>query len=78
METHREKQSWRKSIPGMNWGDAMMIARKPALSDDAACRFFYDRLNTIFGDPVLESERHPQNRIVGPAGFSTSRRTRWL
>ena len=69
VETHREKRSWRKSIPGTNWRDAMMIARKPAFSNDAAQQGFYDRLTAIFATRCHSPERHPQSRTRGPAGL---------
>jgi hypothetical protein len=69
LETHREKRSWRKTVPGVIWCDAMMIARKPAFADDAARQCFYDRLKSIFATRCCSPERHPRNRVIGPAGL---------
>ena len=33
VESYREQPSWRKVIPGTHWRDAMMVARKPVLTD---------------------------------------------
>ena len=33
IESYREQPSWRKVIPGTHWRDAMMVARKPVLTD---------------------------------------------
>ena len=47
LETMREDGALRMTIPGRYWGDAMMIARKPALEEDTARRGFYERLEAI-------------------------------
>ena len=47
LETYREQRSWRFFVPGVAWGDAMMVARKPTLSDEVERKTFYDRLDAI-------------------------------
>jgi SAM-dependent methyltransferase len=47
VESHREQVSWRKTIPGTYWRDAMMVARKPVFLDDESRKAFYTRLETI-------------------------------
>src|SRR5271165_2646961 len=47
IERYRERSSWRMSIPGTYWRDAMMVARKPAFDNDAARLSFYRRLEAI-------------------------------
>jgi SAM-dependent methyltransferase len=47
VETYRERPSWRKTIPGVIWGDAMMVARKPNLADGEKRAGFYCRLAAI-------------------------------
>ncbi|HTU37564.1 MAG TPA: class I SAM-dependent methyltransferase [Acidimicrobiales bacterium] len=47
IETSTESTSWRTVIPGVYWGDALMIARKPALTDETTEKAYYDRLRAI-------------------------------
>jgi SAM-dependent methyltransferase len=60
VETYRERSSWRKTIPGVVWGDAMMVARKPTFADEGERTGFYCRV------AVITSSR-PSREIV-PAG----------
>jgi SAM-dependent methyltransferase len=65
LETYREKESWRMVVPGAIWGDAMMIARKPTLTDDIARKEFYQQLATIVATRKVNSGKSPGS---GPAG----------
>jgi SAM-dependent methyltransferase len=47
LEGWTEPTRWRMVIPGVYWGDAMMIGRKPQLDDEADSATFYTRLDAI-------------------------------
>jgi SAM-dependent methyltransferase len=47
LESYRETVNWRKSIPGVYWRDAMMVARKPELAGEADRKGFYGRIEAI-------------------------------
>jgi SAM-dependent methyltransferase len=64
VEKYRERSSWRMSIPGTYWRDAMMVARKPVFDNDFSRRTFYERLDTIVSTRTQLSDA-PNGR--GPA-----------
>jgi SAM-dependent methyltransferase len=68
LETYREKPSWRKTIPGTYWGDAMMIARKPSFDDAVDRKRFLDRLRAVVDTRVDFPVPAPPVRQWGPAG----------
>lgn len=47
VEGWTEPDSWRLVIPGVYWGDAMMVARKPLLTGETESQAFYSRLAAI-------------------------------
>jgi SAM-dependent methyltransferase len=47
VESYREYSNWRIAVPGIRWGDAMMVARKPTLADEVARKAYYDHLEAI-------------------------------
>jgi len=47
LEGCTEPTSWRCVIPGRLWGDAMMVGRKPRLTDETELKNFYNRLEAI-------------------------------
>jgi SAM-dependent methyltransferase len=47
VEVCAEPTSWRLVIPGRVWGDTMMVARKPRLSDETESKAFYARLEAV-------------------------------
>jgi SAM-dependent methyltransferase len=68
IEAYRERKSWRKTIPGTYWRDAMMIARKPVFDNESAQTRFHERLAEIVSTrrpgPEPVRGRHP----LGAAG----------
>jgi SAM-dependent methyltransferase len=47
LESHREIVSWRKTVPGTYWRDAMMIGRKPTFENAESRESFYRRIDAI-------------------------------
>jgi SAM-dependent methyltransferase len=57
VESYREEVSWRKTIPGVYWRDAMMVAAKPEFGNEAERCAFYDRLFAIVATRTEAPER---------------------
>jgi hypothetical protein len=68
VEQYRERSSWRMSIPGTYWRDAMMVARKPVFGSDSSKRTFYERLDAIVSTRTRSPELSDAPRGRGPAG----------
>ncbi len=67
IETYRERPSWRKTVPGPYWREAMMVARKPSFQDEQARGNFYNRIDAIVATRIdLPSPN--LRRGGGPAG----------
>jgi SAM-dependent methyltransferase len=66
LEGYTEPASWRLVIPGRHWADAMMIARKPDLTDELATKAFYSRLEAIVATRAIQPVPS-----VGPARAGT-------
>src|SRR5271155_971762 len=67
LEGFTEGKSWRKVIPGVYWGDSMMVSRKPALDDAVTAKHFYDRLDAIVATRVPVPAR-----TLGPGKAGTA------
>jgi SAM-dependent methyltransferase len=67
IERYRERPSWRKTIPGTYWRDAMMIARKPYFDDDASRRNYYRRIEAIVSTRTGMPSRPSSPQGIRPA-----------
>jgi hypothetical protein len=65
VETFTEPTSWRLVIPGIYWGDTMMVARKPVLSEGDESAAFQKRLEAIVATRLALPQPSPG---PGPAG----------
>jgi SAM-dependent methyltransferase len=65
LEGFTEPSSWRLAIPGIYWGDAMMVGRKPLLAEGDEYAAFHKRLDAIV---MTRTEMPDQSKGPGPAG----------
>jgi SAM-dependent methyltransferase len=73
LESYRETANWRKSIPGVYWRDAMMVARKPDLDDDGERAKFYARIDAIVATRTDGPVAGPTMSRRGAAGLAYER-----
>ncbi len=67
IEAYREYPSWKKTIPGTSWQDAMMVAQKPHFGDEVSRSDFYQRVDAIVATrteapPRLKRPQHVSTR----------------
>ena len=75
VETYREPLSWRKTVPGTYWREAMMVARKHPFGDEHARADFYRRIDAIVATRTELPNPELSRRPGGPAATRYSRST---
>jgi SAM-dependent methyltransferase len=67
VETYREPLSWRKTVPGTYWREAMMVARKHPFGDEQSRADFYRRIDAIVATRTELPNPELSRRPGGPA-----------
>ncbi len=67
VETYREPLSWRKTVPGTYWQEAMMVARKHPFGGEQARMDFYRRIDAIVATRTELPDPKQSRRAGGPA-----------